>query len=158
MAEEKKGPRDQSETDAKADAAKSARQVDREKVDPKTNQKFGDFLREHDDPQMQAAIERSDKETARGHLIAKMQNADRIIEKTEEDKEAKKQAEESLKSFEGRRELEEGKVQIPYELYRATENARIKAEAEAKQLDETVPGGRYYEGGRWVNCNGEPVE
>jgi len=36
--------------------------------------------------------------------------------------------------------------------------AKVQAEAEAKKLDETVPGGVYIVDGRKVNAHGEPIK
>jgi hypothetical protein len=41
---------------------------------------------------------------------------------------------------------------------KGAEQARIAQEAEEKQLDETVPGGRYQVGDEFVNSEGEPVK
>lgn len=36
--------------------------------------------------------------------------------------------------------------------------AESNAEAEKRQIDETIPGGRYLLNGRFVNSEGEPIE
>jgi hypothetical protein len=41
---------------------------------------------------------------------------------------------------------------------RSAEAAQVAEEAEASELDETVPGGRYEVGGVNVNAEGEPLE
>lgn len=46
----------------------------------------------------------------------------------------------------------------PIEIWRAREIARIKAEARASQIDRVQPGGRYFDGGRLVDAEGQPIE
>lgn len=53
-------------------------------------------------------------------------------------------------------EKKTGTPPTPQEQSRAI--AESNAEAEQKQLDETVPGGRYMLNGRLVNSEGEPIE
>lgn len=153
-----KAPNSYDEVAANADAKKSVRQTepaDPEKVDPKTNQKLGDFLRTTEDPAMQGAIDRANREQTSGNLDSRRFTADAMVGMSERDAELKAQAEQDLAAFESA--SEPSNVQVPLEIWRARENARIKAEAAAKRIDETVPGGRYYEGGKWVNCDGVEI-
>lgn len=49
-------------------------------------------------------------------------------------------------------------VTIPANEYRSRQNAKIKMEAAALNSDETIPGGRYFVDGRFVDCNGKEIE
>ena len=160
MADEtdKQAPKDTDEVAANAEGKKNVRRaaVDPEKVDPITNQKLGDFLRTSadDDPKLKDAIARSDAEIVRGNPDARLYTANAIADMTARDAEQKESAKANLDLH----TAEPANVQVPLEIWRARENARIKAEATEKQLDETVPGGRFYENGRWVNCDGRPID
>lgn len=159
MAKDDKAPVTYDEVAANAEAKKTVTQTEPmnpEKVDAKTNQKLGDFLRTSDDAQMQAAIDRANREQRSGNADSRRFTADAMVAMSERDAELKAQAEEDLQAFEAANEP--SNVQVPLEIWRARENARIKAEAAAKRIDETVPGGRYYEGGKWVNCDGKEIE
>lgn len=46
----------------------------------------------------------------------------------------------------------------PVEHWRAREIAKIKDAARQSRLDTTVPGGRYFENGRWVDASGNPLD
>lgn len=151
-------PKDYDEVASNADAKKTVRQqtIDPEKVDPVTNQKLGDFMRTTDDKEMQDAINRANREQTSGHPGSRMATADAMLAMKERDDQANASAEEALASHDERQEGVQ--TQVPVEIWRARENARIKAEASARHIDETVPGGRYFENGRWVNCDGVEIK
>lgn len=46
---------------------------------------------------------------------------------------------------------------VPYEIYRALRANEARLEAATLGMDVAPPGGRYFENGRWVDANGNPV-
>lgn len=46
---------------------------------------------------------------------------------------------------------------LPPDVYHARIFAKVQAEARALNTKNTVPGGLFMVGGKWVNANGEPV-
>lgn len=128
-------------------------------VNPVTNEPTTGFLdsipEEHRD-----AVKGLDDNTRFGNSLGRSLQARDVVAARERQEVMKASAEEEVKLREGVAFTPDQTIMaVPPEVYRAQQNAIIKAKARAQQLDKTVPGGRYtLANGTVVDANGRTLE